>query len=287
MLRKTFTYLWKIPLCALAFYVGTILGGSVASLLGLPAPAMPVGADQVILGKYMLLTSLILAGGLAILSRNISGRFVTRWLTLSFLVWIVYGVNNILEGALFTTMSAASQFTVVLYFVASLLCGAVVAWLFPPQNRSARFTDLVKLLFGRYQKKAWVWRLLAAWLAFPLIYLAFGRLIAPLVIDYYAQGLFGLSLPGWHQILPLVAVRSLLFLIASLPVVILWESTPRRMFWVLGLNLFLLVGGLNMLQAYWMPTNLRIIHSLEILADELIYTGALILLLVRSNDGNK
>jgi len=34
-----------------------------------------------------------------------------------------------------------------------------------------------------------------------------------------------------------------------------------------------------MIYAYWLVPVLRITHSLEILADELIYTGALILLL--------
>lgn len=278
MLKHKLTYLWKIPLCAAAFFIGTALGGMIANGLGLPAPELPSGADETIIGQFMLLTSLILAIGLAFLARNLRGRFISRWLTLSFLIWVAYGLNNILEGAVFTSMSAASIFTVVLYFFASFLCGAVAAWLFTPQEADVRFTDLWKQFFSRYHGKAWVWRLLAAWLAFPMIYLAFGRLIAPLVLDYYQQGLFGLALPGWGQILPLVAIRSLLFLIACLPVLVLWNGTPRRLLWVLGLNLFLLVGGLNMLQAYWMPSNLRLIHSLEILADELVYTAALILL---------
>ena len=117
-----------------------------------------------------------------------------------------------------------------------------------------------------------MWRILLAFLAFPLIYLAFGRLIAPLVIDYYQQGLFGLSLPDWNQILPILFVRSFLFLIACLPVLIAWNGSNRGLFLTLGLTLFLLVGGLSMLQAYWMPATLRVVHSLEILADEMVYT---------------
>lgn len=286
MLMRTLSYLWKISLCALVFYCGTILGGLVASLMGLSVPKMPAGADQMIIGQYMLLTSLILAVGLASLSRNISGRFVTRWLTLSMLIWIAYGVNNILEGAIFTSMSAASLFTVVLFFCASFLCGAAIAWLFPPADKNINFTSAAKMFFIRHPWRSWGWRLLAAWLAFPIIYLAFGRLIAPLVIDFYEQGLFDLSLPGWEQILPLLAVRSLLFLIACLPVMILWKSTHRQMYMILGLNLFLLVGGLNMLQAYWMPTNLRVIHTLEILVDEIVYASVLVVLFVHSNGKN-
>ncbi|MBE0669213.1 MAG: hypothetical protein IH588_01375 [Anaerolineales bacterium] len=278
MFKNGLTCLWKLFLCAFAFYGGTMLGGMAASMLGLPAPEMPAGADQMVLGQVMLLISLILAGTLAILSRNLSGGFVGRWLTISLLVWIAYGVNNILEGAIFTTMSAASLFTVVLYIIASLLCGAAAAWLFPPSNKGDDFLLSAKNFFARHTTASWTWRILAALLAFPLIYLSFGRLIAPFVMEFYEQGLFDLTLPTWGQILPVVLVRSLLFLLACLPVLILLQSSSRRTFWVLGLTLFLLVGGLSMLQAYWLPAELRLIHSLEILADELVYAGILVVL---------
>ena len=271
MFKNSLFCLWKLSLCALAFYGGTMLGGMAASMLGLPAPQMPAGADQMVLGQVMLLISLILAGTLAVLSHHLSGGFVGRWLTLSLLVWIAYGVNNVLEGAIFTTMSAASLFTVVLYVIASLLCGAAVAWLFPPKTRGDDFLISARNFFARHPVASWTWRFLAALLAFPLVYLSFGRLIAPLVMESYEQGMFGLTLPVWDQILSVVFLRSLLFLLAL-------QTSPRRTFWILGLTLFLLVGGLSMLQAYWLPAELRLIHSLEILADELVYAGILVVL---------
>ena len=283
MFKNMLSYFWKIPLCAIAFYGGTMIGGMVASGLGLPTPEMPAGADPTVIGQTMLLVSLILAGCLAILSRKLSGGFVSRWLTLSFLIWIAYGVNNILEGSIFTSLSAASLFTMILYVFASLLCGAAVAWLFPPQNKGADFITLAKNFFGRYTTGAWVWRMLLAILAFPLIYLAFGRLISPLVIDYYEQGQFGLSLPDWNQILPILFIRSFLFLMACLPVLIAWNGSNRGLVLSLGLTLFLLVGGLSMLQAYWMPATLRVVHSFEILADEMVYSAFLVALFARSS----
>jgi hypothetical protein len=278
---KTFlSYFWKISLCALAFYLGTILGGMLATLLNLPTPEMPTGADPAVLGQYLLLVSLILSIALSILARNLGGGFVARWLVLAFLVWIAHAVNNVLEGAIFTSMSAASLFTVVLYGVASLLCAALVAWLIPPQNRTEGFSASAKKFFACFEPAGWLWRLLVALLAFPLIYLTFGRLIAPLVTEYYEQGMFGLELPTWDQMLPVLILRSLLFLLACLPVLILWQNSKRKLFLTLGLTLFLLVGGLNLLQAYWLPASLRLIHSLEILVDELVYAGVLVWLFV-------
>ena len=282
MVISVLAYLWKLPLCALAFYGGTMLGGMAAAMLGLPAPEMPAGADQMILGQSMILVSLILAACLAVFSLNLSGGFVARWLTLAFLVWIVYGVNNVLEGAIFTSMSAASLFTIVLYVFASLLCGAVAAWIFPPKNRGDDFASKTKEFFARHKATSWAWRFLAALFAFPLVYLAFGRLIAPIVMGYYEQGLFGLKLPSWDQILPVLFLRSLLFLIACLPVLITWQTSQRSLFYTLGLTLFMLVGGLSMLQAYWLPAVLRITHTLEILAGELVYTWILVNLLAKT-----
>ena len=98
------------------------------------------------------------------------------------------------------------------------------------------------------------------------------------MITIYARGLSDLTLPTWSQILPILLLRSLLFLLAWLPILILLQASPQRMFWVMGLTLFLLVGGLSMMQAYWLPAQLRLIHSLEILADELVYAGVLVVL---------
>jgi hypothetical protein len=59
---------------------------------------------------------------------------------------------------------------------------------------------------------------------------------------------------------------------------IAWQASIWRLFMTLGVMLFMLVGGGNLLQAYWFPPIVRMVHSLEILADEIVY-AALVLLL--------
>ena len=51
MFKTILTYLWKLPLCAAAFFIGTALGGMAATALGLLAPELPADADQTILGQ--------------------------------------------------------------------------------------------------------------------------------------------------------------------------------------------------------------------------------------------
>ncbi|HJS18526.1 MAG TPA: hypothetical protein VJ785_07245 [Anaerolineales bacterium] len=272
-------FLWKVPLCGLIFFIGFIPGGQLASWLGLPVPGLPAGADQATFTQYTLLVNLILAACLAALSLGISGSFLSRWLILFFFTWITYGVNNYLEASIFSTMSAASVYSVVLYLPASLFCSAAVAWLFPVRTQSISFPELARTFFAGRTVGNWAWRLFAAFLAFPLVYLFFGRLIAPIVLPYYRAGVNELTLPGWHQILPMAALRSLLFLLACLPILITWRYSNGRLFLTLSLALFLFVGGLAMLYAIWLVPVLRITHTLEILADEVVYTAALILLL--------
>ncbi|HEX9331391.1 MAG TPA: hypothetical protein VF896_05860 [Anaerolineales bacterium] len=274
-------YFWKVPICGLLFFIGFIPGSQLATWIGLPMPDMPIGADQSTVAQYTLLGSLILALGLGAIARGLSGKFFSRWLILFFFTWIAYGVNNYFEAAIFSTMSAASLYAVVLYFPAALLCSAVVVWLFPLDTQPASFFAQARTFFAGRSISSWAWRLLAAFLAFPVAYYLLGSLIAPIVLPYYIQGTNQLRLPGWDQILPVLALRSLLFLLVCLPILIAWKLSDRRLFLTLGLVLFILVGGLSMWEAYWLAPVLRVTHSLEIFADEMIYAGALILLLRR------
>jgi hypothetical protein len=274
-------YFWKAPLCGLLFFIGFIPGGQLAGWMGLPTPELPPGLDQAAIAQYTLLGSLILAVGLAALARGLAGGFLARWLTLFFFTWIAYGINNSLEAAIFSTMAGASLYTVVLYVPAALLCSAAVAWLFPSDLPGAGFYAQARTFFAGRPRGSWAWRLLAAFLAFPLVYYLVGSLISPIVLPYYLAGTNQLALPGWDQMLPVLALRSLLFLLACMPIVIAWRRSSNRLFLTLGLALFILVGGVSMLSAYWLPPVLRVTHGLEIFVDEAVYAGALVWLLRR------
>jgi hypothetical protein len=269
----------KILLGGLVFYLGIILGSLVSDILGLPSPTMPAEVDQSKLTYYFLLTSFILAGTLAFISVRLAGSFLSRWLILAFLTWITYGVNTYLEAAIFTTMSSSAL--VVMYLVSSVLCAAVVAVLFRRLEPSQGFWSRTKSFFDGRAVSEWIWRLVLAWLAFPAAYLIFGWLVMPFTYKFYQQELMGLKAPGWGEILPTLALRSLLFLLAVLPMLIFWAKSRASLFVTLGVTLFLLVGGLALFQATWYTPTIRIAHSLEILADSFAHSGAVVLLLVK------
>jgi hypothetical protein len=59
----------------------------------------------------------------------------------------------------------------------------------------------------------------------------------------------------------------------------MWQRSKRSLFLSLGFALFVLVGFLYMLGAYYMPLAVRVPHTLEILADSFTHAGLLVVLL--------
>lgn len=271
--------LGKTILCGLAFFVGTMLGGMIATLLQLPLPTMPQGVDMNTVQIYSVLTTPLLAFALVILARGIAGSFLTRALVLSFLMWIAYAVNTQLEATIVSTYAAGFWYAIVMYAVASLFCGAAVAFLFPPEAANVTARDAIANFLARHNASGWLWRMLLASVIFMPIYYVFGLLVLPFTGEYYQQQMFGLVAPTLETLLPILFVRSILFFLACLPIIMLWQKGDRALFWRLGLALFFLVGFVIMLYATWLPLYVRLPHTLEIFADEFVYAGVIVWLL--------
>lgn len=258
----------KALACGIVFFVGTILGSLLAAALGIPAPEAPQGADQASLMVYLLLASLGIGALLAFLAARLRGSRPARWLILAALGWVTYSLSTYIEASIFTTYGAASMYKVIMDLVAFLAASGLAVTLFPAAKRDDSW-------LAAFSLGSIAWRLAAAWIAFPIIYLTFGRIVEPLVIDVYRQGLYELNAPGWGEILLTQALRSQLFLLVCLGLISRWNGTRLSLWSALATALFLLIGGFYMLQAYWFPAGFRLIHSLEMLADALLYAACL------------
>ncbi len=293
---KFISYLGKLAISGFAFFMGIVISGPVLKFLGTLVPAMPKGTDPAALlprgtdpatlGGYFLIASVFLALSLTWVARGIQGGFLSRWLTLTLFTWVAYGVNTALEASIFMTMAAASRegaiSNIAGSLISGLLMGAAVAFLFPSKEKGDGFTAGPGDFFRCRKVWGWAWRLLAAIASFPIIYLFFGWLISPIILKYYAQNAYELTLPGMSTIIAMQLVRSPLFLLASLPILAAWRESRRELVLSLGFALFFLVGGVPLIVAYWFPPVIRITHSLEILADSLAYAWVLAALLGRS-----
>lgn len=268
----------KLIVCALAFFFGSILGGLVAGLLGIPTPPMPANVDPVTLSQSLPIVALLITAGLAYLSTQSGVDFFPRWLILGFFCWAAYGLNNFLEASYFSP-EAATSFVLVYNLVACFIGSAVAAWLFKPTPPIETFRAKARTFFSSRPVVSWVWRLLGALAVFPIAYFIFGLLVSPFVVSYYEQQYAGLALPKLDVMLVLATVRSLLFILCILPVFISWKGNRLALFLALSVALFLLVGGVAMIQAIWLPAILRIAHGIEILADSIAHAAGLVFLL--------
>lgn len=283
-LKAAVGYLWRVPLCALAYVAGTMAGGAVLPALGLPLPQLPEQADERTVGLLLLVASLALAAGLAPLARRLQGPYWLRWLTLALLCYICLGVTSALEGAIFTTMDMAS--IPAFSLPPCLLFAAIMALLFKPPSRGDSLAVNVRRFLAGRSAGQWAWRLAAAVFAFPIIYWTFGLMVAPFVMPYYMQGQFALAVPNPAVILATQFARSALFLLAAMPVLVMWSGSRRHLILALGLAFYVLVGLFGMIQSYWLAPTLQVLHNTEMLIDSMVYAWALAVLFVPRNETN-
>lgn len=272
--NRIFDYLWRLVASGIAFLVGAAVTVAILTPTGLHSMVLPAGATP---GKSELFSVALcpfLALGLAPLAAGLSGRYRARWLAVAFLAFINMGVNTAIESQIFTTMFAhgGAAYMILMFAGAAAAFAAVLVALF---HRDAT------LPAGTAQRSSldWAWRIVLAVLAYPVVYFVFGSAVAPFVVAKYRAGVAGLILPSLAVILPVEFGRSALFLLASVPAILLWARSRWGLVVSLGWAHAVTVGLYGLLGAYWFPTVLRVAHSVEITFDSFVYALIIVMLL--------
>ena len=291
-MRKILNFLWKLPLCGIGFFSGLIISGMALPALGFQAPEIPAGTDANTITFYFLLGSIVLAFVLSFISRNLQSNWLGRWLILAALTLVFAVVGMVLESFFFMTTGAVSSLTSAIYttlnfLLPSLFLAALIALLFHPIQSFETCSNCLRNFFSSHSSLEWLWRITLALVAYPLTYFTFGLLMLPYVRDFYISGQFELVNPTWGRLIPLQLIRSLLFLIASLPVIIWWRGSRWRLWLALGISVFVLTAFMAVFTAYWFPWQMRFFHGLELFADAMVYVGALVMLFARKQPSAK
>jgi hypothetical protein len=213
-----------------------------------------------------------LAAGLAAMAVGLAGRWWERWAVLAAFAYVILGVGNTLEGSIFSNLGGEPAL-LVMHLPAHLLGALAVALLFPGRTQES-LAQSARVFFSGWTAGKLVARLGLAWLAFPFIYFLFGLMIAPIVTPHYEQLDF-LVIPPLPTILGVLAIRSALLLLVSLPVIAGWRESRGRLILALGLGHFAAVGLSGLIQAPFFPAVLRWTHGIEILADSFCYAWVL------------
>ena len=264
----------RLLLCFAASVVSLVLAGTIIHLLQLhpaQAPGNPTVSSMVLLG---ILSKVVLVAGLYPLARGLAGstgQRVAAWI--AFLA-LATGLNTMIEASIFTNyVERALPAVAVMYAAEALLLGGALGFLFGHDEPASGL--------GHRDWPGWMVRGVAAWLAFPVVYLIFGIVVAPVVSPYYRAGVAGLHIPPLPIILETQLVRSAIFLAASLPLIALWEGSRKALWLCLGLAHATVTGLYGLVGNAFFPPVLRITHGLEITADSFVYAAVLVLLFTR------
>jgi hypothetical protein len=264
--------LWKIPVIGAVYFVGILIAGAVVTKIGLPFPEIPGQTWIPVLG---FLTAVTLSIGIALLANGIAGTPFKRGLILLVFFYVSFVINNQIEAAVYSTTTEVP--TMLLFFIVPCLMASAAAALL---TRSAEERPAMPTVFADRPITSWWWRVVLAWLAFPVIYYFFGALIYPLVADAYTSPDLGLRLPGPLVVIAAVSLRSLLFLAASIPIIVNWKGSRISLVLSLTVALAAMVGVAGMFESTWMPLPMKLVHGVEIIADSLVHAWALVALLV-------
>ena len=269
------SWLWKLAVCSLVYAAGAVLGGMLAMALSLDLPRVPGPVDQALQGIQLFPAGLVYSIGLAAMAIGLVGRWWQRWFLLVAFLFVINGIGNAIEGTLFTTLGG--QFgAAVAFLVPSVTCAFAVALLFPTPSGMSLAQKFSGFL-ARSKPAPLAGRVLIAILAFPVIYLVFGGIVAPVVVPYY-EALDFLKIPPLSTLIPVAHVRSVLLLLVSLPIIIGWEGSRARLILGLGLGHAAAVGVGGLVQATFFPLVLRWVHGVEIFVDSMVYAWVLVLL---------
>jgi hypothetical protein len=263
---------WKITAIAVVYFIGFMISAAVVMAIGMKFPEIPGFSYNPLLS---FAGALVLGIAVAVLARGISGSWIFRWAVLFVFTYVSYCVNNQIEAAIFTTLGGFNTMLILFLLPCALVAGAAVLLVKAPTDQAVLVT-----VFSARTGSAWLGRSVLAWLSFPVIYYLFGMLIYPLVAEAYEQQEFGLVIPSMAVVASVVSLRSLLFLIVTIPILVNWSRSRRSLLWSLGVSFTAMVGLVGLIESTWMPATMRIVHALEIAADSLVYAWVLRALMV-------
>lgn len=264
--RTVLASIGKGLLAGIAWQIGLIAGSLVTPLLGFATPPVPPGVDPALILPLGVLVGVPVAIVLGELNVRLGQRFTPRVLTTFFFHYLVYGLLQVLEQILFTTTTTLGYGALSNLFPAAALALAVGA-LWRPEEAGRPLGQAWPRFFNARRPVDWAWRLIVAWLIYLPIYRGMGLLISPIVRPLYDAQAFGLVLPDAGAMVDMQYLRGALYLLAVLPILVLWRGS-RRVLWLwTGTAIFIQIAATPILLAYWYPLSFRLVHALELAVD--------------------
>jgi hypothetical protein len=260
-----------------AVSLSMVVGMALVNALHLHTNAMPDPTPDGVKFLAYLVSCTAMTLAVYAVARGLSGPAGLRAPVIAALVFVALGVNNILDGQIYThAFDGAVPANVLLTAMAGIMAGGSLGLMFGHRELSRGLRPRGLRQMG---SMSWAARGLGIWLAWPVIYFAFGMMVSPFVVRCYTSGIVpGFHIPSFGVIIPMQLLRSVLFLAVSLPVVALWKGSRLGLWVGLGLAHAVSVGWFGLIAGTFLPMVMRVGHGLEITGDSFAYAGLLVLL---------
>jgi len=220
---------------------------------------------------------------LSILFRALQLEPVKGLVAVWFSLFVIQMFADLIEGAFFTTkVSTITSFLggTLAALVTTFLESLTGLLLFPSVSSPL---SLSRLLSAYFRARPGQLRLLAGSVSYFPVYFFFGALVSPFVIPYYTdQSLgLGLTIPSFYILVPIELLRGLLFVLALVPIIAAVKFSTKSTFIFLALFLYVIGAFVPFVAGTTLPWILKLYHSLEILADSIVYAAILAFLFKR------
>jgi hypothetical protein len=206
------------------------------------------------------------------LARRVAYRPVARLLMIFAPLYVTGTLTDLIEASFYTSLLPPGKLLAALIIEGApiLVITAIIVVAIPPAPE-ARLAPRFGQVLRERPWFSWLWRIVLAGAPYPLIYLVFALLVAPIEHAYYTDPAFIASL---HTVVPstqvtvlLEAGRGILFVLALLPAI----AVMRQSRWSTGLYLALIGAALEawiplLGLASW-PVMMRVGNVLELTAD--------------------
>jgi hypothetical protein len=281
IIRTAGINLIKGAVVALVSIIGMVVGGLIASLIGLPTPVVPSYVNTATMFPLLFISGIAIAIVLGECFQKLPFSYWQRVTTLVICIYILYYLANILDAYLYSPLPNMST-SIFSDLFPALFMSLVIASLWRPKSGTPTKSWTGLLNKGR-TLDGFAWRFMFAWLCYPPIYYLVGLLVVPFTKSYYEDPSHSLGLvlsPLW-AILLMQLPRGALFLLSILPILLNWPGSRRITLWFwIGMVIFIQIASPVLFQAYWLPAEVRIPHAIELFTDSFIQTGLYVLLFV-------
>lgn len=282
MLMKILKDIGKILLLSIVLASGLVVSRILLLKLNVFIPRFPEQANENTAIYYLLIGSMLLASGWYYLLKGIGGSKIERILISSVFILIGFSIGVTIESAIYSDVESYHM-SIILLLLPMILYAIIITIITDTKKLLQPFDKRLISYFKTWSKKSWLKKIVLAIISFPIIYFIFGVIASPFVTNYYSKLVGGLQLPDPGLIIGIQLIRSMLFLVITIPLIVNWTSTKTKLIISLSIAHFVMVFAYDIYLAIVMPVELVIIHGVEIAADSFIYSWILIKILYPDN----